>query len=394
MRACTATPHGSAERDDAPTRQHTGASAGRRVGGPHESVGLLAFARHEAAEVLLHEDREASALGERLLGLDADLLGSREALHERGGEDDAHGVLDVSRKHLRRRGITEQLVAQRRTATRTELDHLRDDVSRDQLRELVGCHAQTQRASAESKLHRVLNVARATAAATRPDCAPRAGGRMLHCVPGRRAAIILAGGGSRRMGRPKASLQLGDETLLGRVVRIAAAACDDVIVVGAAGLVLPEIEMTTTFRTDDAPEHTGRGPLAGAFAGLVAAGERGAEVAYLGAVDAAWLTTRHVDAMLETVQRDAACTGAVPYDDGVWHATSGALRVDVATDASRRLLTAGEGALWRLFDEVGATRVSVAALPDASALRGCNTPADYADAVRELEGQRSAERRR
>lgn len=187
------------------------------------------------------------------------------------------------------------------------------------------------------------------------------------------------------MGRPKAFLPLGDETLLARIVRLARAACDAVIVVGAPGVALPEISTPAT-RTDDAPQHGGRGPLAGVCAGLVAAREH--EVAFLGAVDAAWLTTQHVEAMLDAVLRDASCSAAVPYEDGVWHATSGALRVQPAIEAARSLLDRGEGALWRLFEALDATRIAPAALPDASVLRACNTPADYEDARRELEGTR------
>jgi molybdopterin-guanine dinucleotide biosynthesis protein A len=207
---------------------------------------------------------------------------------------------------------------------------------------------------------------------------------MLEAVQGRRAAIILAGGRSRRMGQPKASLVLGDETLLGRTARIVAGACDDVIVVGAHGVTLPRVA-TPHVRVDDADEHAGTGPIAGALAGLALAQARGAVVAYLGAVDAAWLTTAHVGAMIEAVACDRAIAGAVPWADDVCHATSGALRVDVAVVAARAMFAAGERALWRLFERVGATRIAVASLPDPQVLRGCDTPEDFAAARRALE---------
>jgi CTP:molybdopterin cytidylyltransferase MocA len=45
------------------------------------------------------------------------------------------------------------------------------------------------------------------------------------------AGIILAGGASRRMGSPKALLQLDGEAFVGRLIRVLAEACDPVIVV-------------------------------------------------------------------------------------------------------------------------------------------------------------------
>lgn len=48
------------------------------------------------------------------------------------------------------------------------------------------------------------------------------------------AGLVLSGGASRRMGQPKALLQLGGVTLLERLVRIFAGFCDPVVVVTGA----------------------------------------------------------------------------------------------------------------------------------------------------------------
>src|SRR5579872_7589241 len=45
------------------------------------------------------------------------------------------------------------------------------------------------------------------------------------------AGIILSAGASRRMGRPKATLDYHGETFIGRLVRIFSTVCDPVIVV-------------------------------------------------------------------------------------------------------------------------------------------------------------------
>ena len=78
-------------------------------------------------------------------------------------------------------------------------------------------------------------------------------------------ALLLAGGESRRMGRDKAAIEVGGETMLARTARLAADACDDVFVsvrsadsVDALRREWPMIE--------DAPD--GAGPLAGILGAL------------------------------------------------------------------------------------------------------------------------------
>ncbi len=74
--------------------------------------------------------------------------------------------------------------------------------------------------------------------------------------------FVLAGGASRRMGRDKALLSLGGETILLRQIRTLRAACRGVVVIGSperyAGLPRPVIP-------DDLPN---RGPLGGIYTGL------------------------------------------------------------------------------------------------------------------------------
>jgi molybdopterin-guanine dinucleotide biosynthesis protein A len=53
------------------------------------------------------------------------------------------------------------------------------------------------------------------------------------------SAIILCGGRSRRMGRDKAELPFGGETLLARVARLLTPVVDDIVVSAAAGQVIP-----------------------------------------------------------------------------------------------------------------------------------------------------------
>jgi molybdopterin-guanine dinucleotide biosynthesis protein A len=75
--------------------------------------------------------------------------------------------------------------------------------------------------------------------------------------------FVLAGGASRRMGRDKATLILGDETLLSRQVRVLRTVCRKVVVVGPARN-FPELAAPVV--ADVLP---GRGPLGGIYTGLL-----------------------------------------------------------------------------------------------------------------------------
>lgn len=74
------------------------------------------------------------------------------------------------------------------------------------------------------------------------------------------AAVILCGGESRRMGRPKAWLPFGPEVMLQRVVRLVGAVAAPIVVVAAPGQDLPTLPAEVSIVRD---EISGRGPSAG-----------------------------------------------------------------------------------------------------------------------------------
>ena len=80
------------------------------------------------------------------------------------------------------------------------------------------------------------------------------------------SAVILAGGGSRRMGEDKSQLKLGRQTLLARSVQAMAALSDDVIVVTNTAARLGHLAIRIV-----GDEIAGHGPLSGLHAGLRAA---------------------------------------------------------------------------------------------------------------------------
>ncbi|HVY44942.1 MAG TPA: NTP transferase domain-containing protein, partial [Minicystis sp.] len=98
----------------------------------------------------------------------------------------------------------------------------------------------------------------------------------------RLGAVVLAGGKSSRMGRPKAWLDFGGEPLLTRVVRRLSAACTPVVVVAAADQELPPLGPDVRVARDAV---VGRGPLVGIAGGLAALGAD-ADAAFVSSTDA------------------------------------------------------------------------------------------------------------
>ena len=79
------------------------------------------------------------------------------------------------------------------------------------------------------------------------------------------AAVVLAGGESRRMGTPKPLLDWHGATLIERVTGILVRVAEPVVVVGGPGLPLPELAPGVEQAADRLP---GQGPLEGIAAGL------------------------------------------------------------------------------------------------------------------------------
>ncbi len=192
-------------------------------------------------------------------------------------------------------------------------------------------------------------------------------------------AIILCGGHSTRMGRPKWALPFGPETMLARIVRLVGEACEPIVVVKAAGQELPALPRPVTIAIDRCPD---RGPLEGLAAGLRALPE-GVQAAYATGCDVPLLVPNFVRRMFALLGDDAA---AVPMSEGFLHPLSAVYRpglVDVVDEllASERLRPTF------LFDCVATRRVEAAELRDVDprldTLKNLNSPADYLAALAE-----------
>jgi molybdopterin-guanine dinucleotide biosynthesis protein A len=194
------------------------------------------------------------------------------------------------------------------------------------------------------------------------------------------AGVILCGGQSSRMGRPKAWLPVGDETMLARVVRLLGEVLSPLVVVAAPEQELPPLASEIIVVRD--PER-GRGPVVGIAAGLAALAGR-ADAAYVSACDVPLLRPAFVRRMIELLGGHAAC---VPEVGGYRHPLAAVYRVEVAAVAAE-LLAADRLRLLSLIERVETRVVRAEEFadidPDGESLRNLNTPEEYAAALASL----------
>lgn len=195
------------------------------------------------------------------------------------------------------------------------------------------------------------------------------------------AGIVLCGGRSSRMGRPKAWLPLGEEVLLQRVTRILGAVVSPVVVVAAPEQEVPPLPDSITIIRD---EIEGRGPLGGLAAGLQALRDS-ADAAYLSACDVPFLHEHFIQRMIELFAV-SGCSIAVPRVEGYFHPLAGVYRVDLC-DTVLSLLAADRLRPVFLFDEAKTRIVEKDELndvdPTLESLRNVNTPDEYEAILRD-----------
>jgi molybdenum cofactor guanylyltransferase len=195
----------------------------------------------------------------------------------------------------------------------------------------------------------------------------------------RLGGIVLCGGLSKRMGRPKAWLPFGAEVLLQRVVRILGEVVETTIVVAAPEQDLPALPADVRVVRD---EERGRGPLQGLAAGLAAFCGH-ADAAYLSGCDVPFLQTNLVRRLRDLLGSHAIC---VPRVGGYHHPLAAVYRLEVA-QAVKRLLAVKRLRPVFLFEEVPTRIVTAEELADVDptleSFRNLNTPEDYETALRD-----------
>src|SRR5689334_1565851 len=156
--------------------------------------------------------------------------------------------------------------------------------------------------------------------------------------------IVLCGGRSQRMGRPKAWLPIAGEIMLPRVVRLLGEAVRPLVVVAAPDQELPPLPQDAEIARD---EERGRGPLQGLAAGLAALRGR-AEAAYLSSCDVPFLRPAFVRRLSDLLGDYAIC---VPHVGERHHPLAAVYRLGVA-DVVDELLAAKRLRPFFLFEKV------------------------------------------
>src|SRR5262249_49022696 len=136
------------------------------------------------------------------------------------------------------------------------------------------------------------------------------------------AGIVLCGGRSSRMGRPKAWLPFGDEVLLQRAVRTLSEVVHPIVVVAAPGQDLPRIPASIRIVRD---EREYLGPLNGLAEGLAAL-DGLSEVAFLSSCDVPFLRPAFIGRIVESLGDSSVC---MPEVGGYKHPLAAAYRIAV-----------------------------------------------------------------
>jgi molybdopterin-guanine dinucleotide biosynthesis protein A len=198
----------------------------------------------------------------------------------------------------------------------------------------------------------------------------------------RTGGIVLCGGQSRRMGRPKAWLPFAGELMLPRVVRLLCEVVAPVVVVAAPEQDVPPLSDGVTVVRD---EERGRGPLQGLAAGLAALRGR-ADAAYLSSCDVPFLRPAFVRRLIDLLGENDVC---VPRVGDFHHPLAAVYRLEVA-DVAARLLAEDRLRPIFLFEAAPTRVVTGEELADVDptfqTLRNLNTPEDYETALREVIG--------
>jgi molybdopterin-guanine dinucleotide biosynthesis protein A len=197
-----------------------------------------------------------------------------------------------------------------------------------------------------------------------------------HIIP-RTAGIVLCGGRSSRMGRPKAWLPFASETLLQRTVRTIQQVVEPIVVVAAPNQELPQLPERVIIVRD---EREFLGPLNGLATGLEALSGT-ADVAYLSSCDVPFLRPGFVRRIVERLGDAQVC---MPNIGGFPHPVAACYRLSVLPVA-RSLIDAGrlrpifltQPCATKYLCEADFTDVD----PDLESLRNVNTPADYEAAL-------------
>jgi molybdenum cofactor guanylyltransferase len=191
--------------------------------------------------------------------------------------------------------------------------------------------------------------------------------------------IILCGGQSKRMGRPKAWLPFGPEVMLQRVVRLVSTAVGPLVVVAAPGQDLPELPSHVNIAYDVI---SGRGPLQGLETGLSSISTT-VDCVYLTATDVPFLQPGWVALLADRIEDNDL---AIPFIDGFLHPLAAVYRRSSVLPEVRHLLAVERMRPVFLMERLRSVMLSTEDLRSVDAEMGTiwnlNSPDDYQQALR------------
>ncbi|MFM9961651.1 MAG: molybdenum cofactor guanylyltransferase [Planctomycetaceae bacterium] len=190
--------------------------------------------------------------------------------------------------------------------------------------------------------------------------------------------IVLCGGQSSRMGRPKLTLPFGDELMLPRIVRILRSVVDPVVVVAGPNQEVPYLPADVRVVRD---EHEHLGPLAGMEVGLRVLHDV-VEAVYVSSCDVPLLRPEFIAEMI----RQLGCHElAVPREGDFHHPLAAVYRTSLAGRVHRLVADQRLRPLF-LIRASDSVEVPVEELmtvdPQLHSLHNLNLPEDYEAALR------------
>jgi molybdenum cofactor guanylyltransferase len=158
---------------------------------------------------------------------------------------------------------------------------------------------------------------------------------------GDRAAFVLAGGQSTRMGADKAFVQLEGRTLLAHALALAKSVTSDVRIVGSAEKFAAFGEVVE----DEFPQH---GPLAGIHAALRASSS---ELNLMLAVDMPFVEVTFLEYLFQEAARHESAMVTIPRAAGAWQTLCAVYRKPFA-DLAEQALRQGKNKIDPLFRDI------------------------------------------
>jgi molybdenum cofactor guanylyltransferase len=192
---------------------------------------------------------------------------------------------------------------------------------------------------------------------------------------GDRAAFVLAGGQSTRMGVDKAFVQLEGCTLLAHALVLAKSVTSDVRIVGSPQKFAAFGEVVE----DEFPQH---GPLAGIHAALRASSS---ELNLMLAVDMPFVEVPFLEYLFQEAARHESVMVTIPRAAGAWQTLCAVYRKPFA-DVAEQALRQGKNKIDPLFRE---TKIQILDEPvltkhnfSLNMFRNVNTPEELEEAAR------------